>query len=102
MARADPGRVLRSLVPSSRDQRVYLLATLINTYGTGLVVAAMTLFGIKVHLTAARLGLGLAMTIGGLVSLATVMPVGRLADRAVRFHEIVGHRDRIVVWVSGA
>ena len=101
MARADPGRVLRSLVPSSRDQRVYLLATLINTYGTGLVVAAMTLFGIKVaHLTTARLGL--AMTIGGLVSLATVMPVGRLADRVVRFHEIVGHRDRIVVWVSGA
>jgi hypothetical protein len=96
MATADPGRVLRSLVPSSRDQRVYLLATLINTYGTGLVVAAMTLFGIKVaHLTTARLGL--AMTIGGLVSLAAVMPVGRLADR-------LGPRDvyRVALLVWGA
>jgi hypothetical protein len=94
MAGLDPGRVLRSLVPSSRDQRVYLLAALINTYGTGLVVTAVTLFGIKVvHLTTARLGL--AMTIGGLVSLAVVMPVGRLADR-------LGPRDvyrvALLVW----
>src|SRR5580693_2093285 len=96
MAGLDPGRALRSLVPSSRDQRVYLLAALINTYGTGLVVTALTLFGIKVvHLTTARLGL--AMTIGGLVSLAAVMPVGRLVDR-------LGPRDvyRVALLVWGA
>ena len=80
MAGVGLGRVLRSLVPSSREQRVYVVAAVVNTYGTGLVVAAMTLFGIRVvHLSAGRLGL--ALTVGGLVSLAAVMPVGRLADR---------------------
>ena len=98
MARLDPGRALRSLVPSSRDQRVYLLATLINTYGTGLIITATTLYALKVvHLTAARTGL--AMTIGGLVSLAVVMPVGRLADRR-------GPRDvyrlTLLVWAAAA
>jgi hypothetical protein len=75
---------------------VYSLAALINTYGTGLVFSALTLFGIKVvHLTTARLGL--AMTIGGLVSLAAVMPVGRLVDR-------LGPRDvyRVTLLVWGA
>jgi len=98
MARLDPGRALRSLVPSSRDQRVYLLATLINTYGTGLIITATTLYALKVvHLTAARTGL--AMTIGGLVSLAVAMPIGRLADRR-------GPRDvyrlTLLVWAAAA
>jgi hypothetical protein len=40
----------------------------------------MTLYAIRVvHLTAARTGL--AMTIAGLVSLLTTMPIGRMADR---------------------
>src|SRR5580704_9671715 len=98
MARPAPGRALRSLVPSSRDQRMFLLAALVNTYGTGLVVTAVTLFGLKVvHLTAARLGL--AMTIGGLVSLVAVMPMGRLADR-------LGPRDvyraALLLWGAAA
>jgi Major Facilitator Superfamily len=98
MARLDPGRVLRSLVPSARDQRVYLLASLINTYGSGLVVTAATLFGLKVvHLTAAHTGL--AMTIGGLVSLAIVMPVGRLADR---FGPRDVYRVSLLVWTAAA
>ena len=76
----NPGRTLRSLVPRSREQRVYLLAALINVYGTGLIITAMTLYAIKVvHLTAARAGL--ALTIAGLVGLLAAMPVGRLADR---------------------
>src|SRR5215471_8093744 len=80
MPRLSPGRVLRSFVPQSRDQRVYLLATLINLYGTGLIVTAMTLYAIRVvHLSAARSGL--ALTIAGLVGLLASMPVGRLADR---------------------
>jgi MFS family permease len=69
-----------SLVPESRTRRVYLLATLINTYGLGLILTAMTLYGIKVvHLTAGRAGL--ALTIAGLVGLLAAMPVGALADR---------------------
>jgi MFS family permease len=80
MAGLNPGHVLRSLVPRSRDQRVYLLVTLINVYGTGLIVLAMTLYAIRVvHLTAQSSGL--ALTIAGLVGLLASMPMGRLADR---------------------
>jgi MFS family permease len=96
MPRLNPGHVLRSLVPSSREQRVYLLAVLINVYGTGLIFTALTLYAIKVvHLTAARTGL--AMTIAGLVSLLGAMPIGRLADRR-------GPRDvyRVTLFVLGA
>jgi MFS family permease len=80
MARLNPGHVLRSLIPRSREQRLYLLVTLINMYGSGLIITAMTLYGIRVvHLTAARSGL--ALTIAGLVGLLSAMPIGRLADR---------------------
>jgi hypothetical protein len=98
MPKLNPGHVLRSLVPSSRDQRVYLLATVTSTYGTGLIITAMTLYALKVvHLTAAHTGL--AMTIGGLVSLTASMPIGRLADRR-------GPRDvyrlALLVWAGAA
>lgn len=80
MPRLNPGHALRSLIPESRVQRQYLLATLINVYGTGLIMTAMTLYAIKVvHLSAARSGL--ALTIAGLVGLLASMPMGRLADR---------------------
>jgi hypothetical protein len=80
MPRLNPGHVLESLVPRSRDQRLYLLAAFINVYGTGLIISVATLYGIKVvHLTAARTGL--ALTIALLVSLLASMPTGRLADR---------------------
>ena len=68
-----------SIVPRTRDQRVFLLAQFINTYGTGLILTAAMLYGIKVvHLTPARMGL--AITIAGLVGLFSSMPIGRLAD----------------------
>ncbi len=80
MARLNPGHAVRSMVPRSRDQRVYLLVSLINIYGTGLIVTAMTLYAIRVvHLSAERSGL--ALTIAGLVGLLASMPIGRLADR---------------------
>jgi MFS family permease len=80
MPRLNPRHALLSLVPETRDQRVYMLAALINVYGTGLIITAMTLYAIKVvHLTAARSGL--ALTIAGLVGLLASMPIGRLADR---------------------
>jgi MFS family permease len=79
MPRLNPGSTLKSLVPHTRDQRVYLLASFINTYGTGLIITAAMLYGIKVvHLTPARTGL--ALTIAGLVGLLSSMPIGRLAD----------------------
>jgi MFS family permease len=54
--------------------------TLINVYGTGMILTAMTLYAIRVvHLTAERSGL--ALTIAGLVGLLASMPMGRLADR---------------------
>jgi MFS family permease len=96
MPRLNPGHALRSLVPSSRDQRVYLTAVLINVYGTGLIFTTLTLYGIRVvHMTAARTGL--AMTIAGLISLLATMPIGRLADRR-------GPRDvyRVTLFVLGA
>ena len=80
MPRLSPGQVLGSLVPRSRVQRLYLLVSLVNVYGTGLIVTAMTLYAIRVvHLTAERSGL--ALTIAGLVGLLASMPMGRLADR---------------------
>lgn len=80
MSRLSPGQVLGSLVPRSRVQRLYLLVSLVNVYGTGLIVTAMTLYAIRVvHLTAERSGL--ALTIAGLVGLLASMPMGRLADR---------------------
>jgi MFS family permease len=80
MPTLNPGRALMSLVPESRTQRIYLLTTLINTYGIGLILTAMTLYAIKVaHLTAQNSGL--ALTIAGLVGLLAAMPMGALADR---------------------
>jgi MFS family permease len=80
MSWLNPGHALRSLVPQARDQRMYLLATLINVYGTGLILTAYTLYAIRVvHLTPERAGL--ALTIAGLVGLLAAMPMGRLADR---------------------
>src|SRR6202451_4061920 len=79
MPRLNPAHAIRSLVPESRDERVYLLAALINIYGTGLILTAMTLYAIKVvHLTAQDSGL--ALTIAGLVGLLAAMPTGTLAD----------------------
>jgi MFS family permease len=73
-------RLNLSLFPEPGPRRVYLLATFINTYGTGLVLTTLTLYAIRaVHLSAARTGL--AMTIAGLLGLLAAVPMGTLADR---------------------
>jgi MFS family permease len=80
MPRLNPGHVLGSLIPRSRDQRVFLVASLINVYGTGLIVTALMLYAVKVvHLTPGRAGL--AFTIAALTGLLFNVPMGRLADR---------------------
>jgi MFS family permease len=55
-------------------------ATLVNTIGTGMLMTASVLYFTRVvHLSAARVGLGL--TLAGLVGIAAGVPVGDLADR---------------------
>lgn len=80
MPRLNPAHALRTFIPESRNQRLYLLAVFINVYGSGLIITAMTLYAIRVvHLSAERSGL--ALTIAGLTGLLASMPMGRLADR---------------------
>ena len=69
-----------SLLPEPGPQRVYGLATLVNTFGFGLVVTSLVLYFTRVvHLGSLQVGLGL--TISGLIGLVAGVPVGALADR---------------------
>jgi predicted MFS family arabinose efflux permease len=80
MPRLNPVTALRSAVPERGPRRTYLVATLINIVGFGLIVTAMTLFGTRViHLSTAKTGL--ALTIAGLAGLLAAIPMGALADR---------------------
>ena len=79
-----------SLLPEPGPQRVYGLATLVNTFGFGLVVTSLVLYFTRVvHLGSLQVGLGL--TISGLIGLVAGVPVGVLADR---------HGPRTVVRVT--
>jgi MFS family permease len=56
------------------------VSTLVNTIGTGMLLTASVLYFTRVvHLSAARVGLGLSLA--GLVGVAAGLPVGDLADR---------------------
>ena len=69
-----------ALLPEPGPQRVYGLATLVNTFGFGLVVTSLVLYFTRVvHLGSLQVGLGL--TISGLIGLVAGVPVGALADR---------------------
>jgi MFS family permease len=73
-------RLNLSLIPEPGPRRVYLLASFINTFGSGLVLTTLTLYAVRVvHLSPARTGV--AMTIAGAIGLLANMPIGRLADR---------------------
>jgi len=72
--------VLTSLVPEPGVRRVYAFSNLINSFGFGLILPAMALYGTRVvHLSSTDVGL--AMTIAAAVSLVTAIPLGDLADR---------------------
>jgi MFS family permease len=72
--------VLTSLVPEPGPRRVYALSVLVNSFGLGLVLPAMALYGTRVvHLSSVRVGLG--MTIAAAIGLLTSVPMGDLADR---------------------
>jgi hypothetical protein len=69
-----------ALLPEPGPRRVYGLATLVNTFGFGLVVTSLVLYFTRVvHLSNVQVGLGL--TISGLIGLVAGVPVGSLADR---------------------
>jgi hypothetical protein len=73
-------KVREVLIPKAGPQRVFGLATLINTTGLGLVVTAMTLYFTRVaHLSTEQLGVG--MTLAAIVGILGGIPIGRLADR---------------------
>jgi MFS family permease len=81
MPRWNPVRVVSSLFPAEPGpMRSYAVATLVTTFGTGLLVGSLPLYFTRiVHLSAARVGLGL--TIASIVMLASGVLVGHLADR---------------------
>jgi MFS family permease len=72
--------VLTSLVPEPGPRRVYALSILVNSFGLGLILPAMALYGTRVvHLSSTRVGLG--MTIAAAIGLMTSVPMGDLVDR---------------------
>ena len=78
------GRGLRSrldgVLPEPGAPRIMAYSTLVNTTGTGMLLTSSVLYFTRVvHLSAARVGLGL--TLAGLVGIAAGVPVGDLADR---------------------
>jgi MFS family permease len=69
-----------ALMPDRGPQRVLGLATLINNFGLGLVMTAMTLFFSRVlHLSTGQIGVGL--TVAGFIGILGGIPIGDLADR---------------------
>jgi MFS family permease len=73
-------RMREALIPNPGPQRIFGLAMLINTFGLGLVITAMTLFYTRVvHLSTEQVGVG--MTLAAIVGILAGIPVGHLADR---------------------
>jgi MFS family permease len=76
----NPVRAVSSLVPEPGPRRPYALATLINYFGSGLLLVSMPLYFTRiVHLSAGQVGIGLS--IAGAVTLLASLPIGDLADR---------------------
>lgn len=68
------------LLPRSRPLRLFAVANLVNTVGSGLFVTAGALYFTQViGLSLGQVGVGLSVTIAG--ALLTIVPLGRLADR---------------------
>jgi MFS family permease len=73
-------RIREALIPNRGPQRIFGLATLINTFGLGLVITAMTLYFTRVvHLSTEQVGVG--MTVAAVVGILSGIPIGHLADR---------------------
>lgn len=76
----NPVRALSSLIPEPGVRRPYALATLINTFGFGLLIVSMPLYFTRiVHLSVGQVGLGLTIAVTS--GLLMGVPIGHLADR---------------------
>ncbi|MGC4995115.1 MFS transporter [Streptomyces sp. DT195] len=74
-----PGRI-RALLPERGAPRALALSTLVGQTGSGLLLPVSALFFTRsVGLSAAQVGVGLA--VAGLTGLAAAVPAGRIADR---------------------
>ncbi|MFD4543321.1 MFS transporter [Streptomyces bauhiniae] len=86
----------REYIPATAAGRSFAVTSLINAIGTGLYLAGSAVFFVRsVGLTAAQVGLGLAVS--GVVGFLTTVPIGALADR-------FGARPTLVVlqlWRAG-
>jgi Major Facilitator Superfamily len=72
--------LIDDLVPDRGPKRVFTAATLVTSFGFGLILAASALYFTRVvHLSTGQVGAGLS--IAGLVGLIAGVPVGDLADR---------------------
>ncbi|SMF54564.1 MFS transporter [Streptomyces sp. Amel2xC10] len=70
----------REYIPATAAGRSFAVTSLINAIGTGLYLAGSAVFFVRsVGLTAAQVGLGLAVS--GVVGFLTTVPIGALADR---------------------
>jgi MFS family permease len=73
-------KIREALIPDRGPQRIFGLATLVNSFGMGLVMTVMTLYFTRVvHLSTGQVGVGL--TVAGVVGILGGMPIGDLADR---------------------
>lgn len=80
MSKLQSLRIREALIPDRGPKRIFGLAMLINTFGLGLVITAMTLFYTRVvHLSTGQVGVG--MTVAAIVGILGGIPVGHLADR---------------------
>jgi hypothetical protein len=80
MSKLDFLSIREALIPDRGPQRILGLATLINSFGLGLVITAMTLFFTRVmHLSTGQVGVGL--TVAGVVGIVGGISIGDLADR---------------------
>lgn len=76
---------LTGLLPATPALRLFAVANLVNTIGTGLFVTAGTLYFTRVvGLGLNEVGIGLSVTIG--LALLAMVPLGRLADRVGAKH----------------
>jgi hypothetical protein len=78
--RWNPLQLVTSLVPEPGPKRLYSLATLINMFGSGMLLVSLPLYFTQIaHLSTAEVGIGL--TVAAIATLLAGLPLGELADR---------------------
>ncbi|HEX8093588.1 MFS transporter [Jatrophihabitans sp.] len=83
-------RALRSVLPPTPQERAYALITTVDSAGTGCFLTVSVVLFVRV-IGVSPTQIGAALGFGGVVSLLTRVPLGRLSDR-------LGHR-RTLIWV---